>query len=178
MHVNRRTLIGAVIAGSAAGGLGTADAAVPRPAALRNEWGDQGDGSYVNPVLPADYSDIDVIRVGDRFVAISSTMHVSPGMVVLTSPDLVNWQPVGHVVADISMLDPALGWRAMGHAGRGIWAGSIRHHRGRYWVYFTCPDSGIYVATAAEPEGPWSEPVALLPRPGFDDPCPLWDEDG
>lgn len=53
-------------------------------------WGQQPDSTYINPVLPSDYSDLDCIRVGDDFYAISSTMQFSPGMTVLHSTDLVN----------------------------------------------------------------------------------------
>ena len=66
-------------------------------------WGDQGNGSFVNPVLPGDFSDLDAIRVGEGFYAISSTMQYSPGMLVLHSRDLVNWQIVGHVVPDLTL---------------------------------------------------------------------------
>ena len=62
-------------------------------------WGDQGDGTYCNPVLPSDYSDIDCIRVGDDYYAISSTFQYSPGMVIIHSKDLVNWTIKGHVVS-------------------------------------------------------------------------------
>ena len=55
------------------------------------QWGDLGDGTYRNPVLPADYSDLDCIRVGSDYYAISSTFQYSPGMVILQSKDLVNW---------------------------------------------------------------------------------------
>ena len=55
------------------------------------QWGDQGNGTYRNPVLPADYSDLDCIRVGSDYYAISSTFQYSPGMVILQSKDLVNW---------------------------------------------------------------------------------------
>ena len=150
----------------------------PKPASLQKRWGDQGDGSYINPVLPADYSDIDVIRAGDHFIAISSTMHVVPGMVVLKSDDLVNWRTVGHAIPDVSALGPELSWRNMSAAGRGIWAGAIRYHAGRYWIYFTCPDSGIFLTTAPAAEGPWSPLKLILAAPGYDDPCPFWDEDG
>src|SRR4051812_1636967 len=58
-------------------------------------WGDQGDGTFKNPVLPADYSDLDVIRVGENYYAISSTFQYSPGVVILRSGDLVNWTICG-----------------------------------------------------------------------------------
>jgi beta-xylosidase len=71
---------------------------------LKGLWGDQGDGWFVNPILPADYSDIDVTQAGDRYVAISSTLHTTPGMVVMVSTDLVNWDVLGHAVGDIAPL--------------------------------------------------------------------------
>jgi hypothetical protein len=92
------------------------------------KWGDQGDGSYRNPVIPADYSDIDCIRVGGDYYAISSTMQFSPGMVVLHSTDLVNWSILGHVVSDLTQIGPELNWSRMNRYGRGVWAGSIRYH--------------------------------------------------
>ncbi len=142
------------------------------------KWGDQGDGTFLNPVLPADFSDLDAIRVGDDFYAISSTMQYSPGMAVLHSSDLVSWQIVGHVVSDLTALDPELGAGRMNRDGRGIWAGSIRFHDGHFWVYFGTPDGGIYMATAKHPEGPWSSPKAVIADRGWDDPCPFWDDDG
>ena len=62
------------------------------------KWGDQGNGTFRNPVLPGDFSDPDVIRVGDDYYGISSTLQESPGMVVFHSKDLVNWEIIGHVV--------------------------------------------------------------------------------
>jgi hypothetical protein len=83
----------------------------------RGEWGDQGDGTYANPLLPGDFSDLDAIRVGEDYYAISSTLQYSPGMVVLHSKDLVNWEIIGHVVDDLSRLDPELNWDKMNRAG-------------------------------------------------------------
>ena len=142
------------------------------------KWGDQGNGSFVNPVLPGDFSDIDAIRVGEDFYATSSTMQYSPGMLVLHSRDLVNWQIVGHVVSDLTGLDSELGWQRMNRDGRGIWAGSIRYHAGHFWVYFGTPDGGIYYSTAIRADGPWSVPRLVLKGEGWDDPCPFWDDDG
>jgi beta-xylosidase len=141
-------------------------------------WGDRHDGTFVNPVLPGDFSDLDAIRVDDDFYAISSTMQYSPGMAVLHSRDLVNWQIAGHVVNDLTALDPELRWDRMNRDGKGIWAGSIRYHGGRFWVYFGTPDGGIYVATATRAEGPWSPPKLVIAAAGWDDPCPFWDDDG
>jgi Glycosyl hydrolases family 43 len=104
------------------------------------EVGDQGDGAYVNPILPGDFSDSDVIRVGGTFYMISSTMQYSPGMAVLASRDMVNWKMIGHVVQDLSAIDPALNWDQMNRPGDGMWAGSIRFQSDRFWVYFGTPD--------------------------------------
>lgn len=66
----------------------------------------------------------------------------------------------------------------MNRAGRGIWAGSIRHHAGKYWVYFGTPDEGFFMSTARHAEGPWEPVKAVMPVAGWDDPCPFWDDDG
>lgn len=74
------------------------------------QWGEvvvQGERYYRNPVVPADYSDLDCIRVGDDYYAISSTMQFSPGMTILHSRDLVNWQIAGHAVGDLSEISRA-----------------------------------------------------------------------
>ena len=144
----------------------------------QGEWGDQGNGAYVNPIMPADFSDLDAIRVGRDYYAISSTFQYSPGVVVLHSNDLVNWQIIGHAVDDITRISPEMNWDRMNRAGRGIWAGSIRYHEGKYWIYFGTPDEGFFVTTAANPAGPWTAVANIMPAAGWDDPCPFWDDDG
>ena len=111
-------------------------------------WGQQPDSTYINPVLPSDYSDLDCIRVGDDFYAISSTMQFSPGMTVLHSTDLVNWEVVGNAVTDLTQITPELDWRRMNRYGRGVWAGSIRYHNNRFYVFFGTPDEGYFVTSA------------------------------
>ena len=163
---------------SAAAYLALLSAAAPQSSPQPEGWGDRGDGFYLNPILPADFSDIDAIRVGHDFFLSSSTMQYSPGMVILQSQDLVNWKIIGHVVKDLNTLDPELNWDRMDRAGRGIWAGAIRHQAGKFWAYFGTPDQGLYVSTAMHADGPWSSPHLVLPAPGWDDPCPFWDDDG
>jgi beta-xylosidase len=141
-------------------------------------WGDQGDGTYRNPVLPADYSDIDCIRVGADYYAISSTMQFSPGMVVLHSKDLVNWTILGHVAGDLTQIGPELNWDKMNRYGRGVWAGAIRYHDKKFWVFFGTPDEGYFMSTAAKPAGPWTPLRQVLKGAGWDDCCPFWDDDG
>src|SRR5207249_4657811 len=103
----------------------------------------QENGAFANPVLPCDYSDIDAIRVGDDFYAISSTFQYSPGMVILHSRDLVNWEILGHAVDDPTRIGPDYNWDRMNRYGTGIWAGAIRHHNGKFWLYFGTPDEGF-----------------------------------
>ena len=135
---------------------------------------DQGDGTYCNPVLHADYSDPDAIRVGDDYwMTASSFCHV-PGLPVLHSRDLVNWTLVGHA---LPRLVPEAVFAVPQH-GKGVWAPAIRHHAGRFWIYYPDPDFGLYVITALDPRGPWSAPVLVKAGKGLIDPCPLWDDDG
>lgn len=152
--------------------------AIPiRPDELNGLWGHQGDGTFVNPIVPADFSDIDAIQVGSDYVAISSTLHGSPGMAILRSGDLVNWRVVGHAIADVSELDPLLSGEALARYGRGVWAGALRQHDGRFYIFFTTPDTGLFMTSSAAVEGPWDEPHCLWGVPGHDDPCPLWEGD-
>jgi beta-xylosidase len=147
-------------------------------AQITGKWGDQGNGTYVNPVLPADYSDLDAIRVGNDYYAISSTMQFSPGMVVLHSKDLVNWEIIGHVVNDLRSISPELNWDRMNCYGRGIWAGSIRYYKNKFWVYFGTPNDGFFMSSATNPAGPWEPLHQLWKTSGWDDCCSFCDDDG
>jgi len=134
---------------------------------------DRGDGTYCNPVIYADYSDPDVVRVGDHFFLTASSFNCTPGLPLLHSPDLVNWTLIGHALKRLphpryNLVQP----------GCGVWAPSIRFHAGRFWIFFPMPDEGIYFVTAEHPAGPWSEPHRVQAGRGMIDPCPLWDEDG
>ncbi len=134
---------------------------------------DRGDGTYRNPVLCADYSDPDVIRVGGDFWLTASSFTDTPGLPILHSRDLVNWTIVNHALKTV----PGDQYKVPLH-GCGVWAPAIRYHGGKYWIFFPTPDEGVYVTTAEDPAGAWSEPWMLLAGKGIIDPCPLWDEDG
>ncbi|WP_339308070.1 glycoside hydrolase 43 family protein [Paenibacillus sp. FSL R5-0519] len=144
----------------------------------KGKWGDQGDGTYVNPVLPGDYCDPDVIRVAEDYYCISSTLHCSPGMAVLHSKDLVNWSVISHVVHDLTLIGPEYRHNRMNRYGRGVWAGAIRYHLNKYWVYFFTPDEGLFMSTATNPAGPWEPLHHMWETDGWDDCCPFWDDDG
>lgn len=136
-------------------------------------FSDLGNGEYRNPILHADYSDPDVIRVGDDFYLTASSFNCTPGLPILHSRDLVNWQLVAHAVKNLP--HPRY---AEVQPGCGVWAPSIRHHAGKFWIFFPMPDEGIYVTTATDPAGQWSNPYLLQAGKGLIDPCPLWDDDG
>ncbi len=130
--------------------------------------------TYLNPVLHADYSDPDVVRVGDDYWLTSSSFGHVPGLPLLRSKDLVNWTLEGHalprLVPDAHFVTP--------QHGKGVWAPSIRSHADRTWIYYPDPEAGLYVTTADDPRGPWSTPVLVKAGQGLIDPCPFWDDDG
>lgn len=150
--------------------------------------------TYSNPVLFADYSDPDVIRVGDEYYMTASTFHFSPGLPVLKSRDLVHWTIIGHALATLSFdpkynlpgpiefndatervrFNPGLNHRY----SAGVWAPAIRFHKGRFYIYFATPSEGVFMVSARKAEGPWDPPVTVIAQAGLEDPCPLWDDDG
>lgn len=132
---------------------------------------DNGDGTYTNPILFADYSDPDVVRVGEDFYLVASSFNCVPGIPVLHSKDLVNWSLIGHVFAE---QPPDSVYDSPGH-GVGVWAPSIRYHKGEFYIYYADPDYGIYLAKASDPAGPWEHKLARKAY-GWIDPCPFWDE--
>lgn len=134
---------------------------------------DQDDGTYRNPILYADYSDPDMIRVGEDFFMVASSFAMSPCLPVLHSKDLVNWKIVNHVFRTF----PDSSYDLPRH-GDGVWAPSIRYHDGYVWVFFGAPDEGIYMSKTKDPFGEWS-PLHLVKKvKGWIDPCPFWDDDG
>ena len=146
------------------------------PAPVNYAWPcqpDCGDGTYCNPVIYADYSDPDVVRVGDDFYLTASSFNCTPGLPLLHSRDLVNWTIIGHALKNL----PHPRYNKV-QPGCGVWAPSIRFHAGKYWIFFPTPDEGIFVVTAGHPTGQWSESHLVQEGKGLIDPCPLWDDDG
>jgi beta-xylosidase len=135
---------------------------------------DNGDGTYKNPILYADYSDPDIERVGDDYYLVASSFNCVPGLPILHSKDLVNWKVIGYGFKQQKPLDV---FNKAQH-GNGVWAPSIRFHKGEFYIYYPDPDFGIYVIKTKNPAGPWSDPVLIKEAKGWIDPCPLWDEDG
>lgn len=136
---------------------------------------DNGDGTYVNPVLNADYSDPDVVAVGDDYYLTSSSFNCVPGLPILHSRDLVNWELIGHALDRV--WPDSLFSGAPAH-GKGVWAPSIRYHKGEYRIYWGDPDQGVFMVKAKDPRGPWEPPVLVIRGKGIIDTTPLWDDDG
>lgn len=135
---------------------------------------DLGNGYYKNPILHADYSDPDVCRVGDDFFMTASSFDAVPGLPILHSKDLVNWELIGHALHRQLPYDHF----SVTQHGNGVWAPAIRYHNNEFVIYYPDPDFGIYLTKANDPRGPWSEPVLVEAGKGLIDPCPLWDDDG
>ena len=137
------------------------------------DWGDQGNGTYKNPILNADYSDPDVIRVGEKYYMVASDFHFI-GMQVLESDDMVNWKIVSQIYNRFDLP----GWDTNSHYAGGSWAPSIRWHNDRYYVYFCTPDEGLFMSSATDPHGPWEPLHCVKAVEKWEDPCPLFDDDG
>lgn len=145
-----------------------ASAAASAPA-----WGDLGDGTFANPVLNADYSDPDVIRVGDKYYMTCSEFHFM-GMLMLESDDMVNWRVIGRVYDSIDLP----GYSDMTKYASGTWAPALRYHDGKFWIFVCTPDEGLFMTNATGAAGPW-EPLHLVEGvEKWEDPCPFWDDNG
>ena len=135
---------------------------------------DNGDGTYTNPVINADYSDPDVCVVGDDYYMTASSFNCIPGLPILHSKDLVNWEIIGHAITELT---PHEEFDKPSH-GNGVWAPSIRYHEGMFYIYWGDPDHGVFRVTATDPAGEWSKPVCIIEGKGMIDTTPLWDDDG
>lgn len=146
----------------------------PRPYVSQVWVADSGNGTYKNPVINADYSDPDAIRVGEDFYMVASSFDQVPGLPILHSKDLVNWQLIGHALKR----QPPFDHFSKTQHGNGVWAPAIRFHNSEFYIYYPDPDFGIYVIKAKSISGPWSDPELVQGGSGLIDPCPLWDDDG
>lgn len=135
---------------------------------------DNGNGTYTNPVINADYSDPDVVAVGDDYYLTASSFNCIPGLPILHSKDLVNWELIGHAV---TKLQPESEFDKPSH-GNGVWAPCISYHNGEFYIYWGDPDYGVFMVKTKNPAGKWDDPVCVIPGKGMIDTSPLWDEDG
>lgn len=137
---------------------------------------DRNTYTAANPILWADTPDPDVIRVGDDYYMVTTTMHLMPGCPVWHSRDLVNWEIVSYVFDTIDdnsryhLIDGTV-------YGKGQWATTLRYHDGTYYVHFSPNDAPFrsFVYTAKSPAGPWTLQNRM---PHFHDASILFDDDG
>ena len=135
---------------------------------------DNGNGTYTNPVINADYSDPDACAVGEDYYLTASSFNCIPGLPVLHSKDMVNWEIIGHA---LKTQYPTEEYDNPSH-GNGVWAPSIRYHDGEFYIFWGDPDHGVVMVKAKDPAGEWSEPLCVIPGKGMIDTTPLWDDDG
>lgn len=136
---------------------------------------DLENGKYKNPILYADYSDPDVCRVGEDYYMTASSFNCIPGLPILHSKDLVNWNIIGHAIS--RMPENALFGTGVNHGGN-VWAPSIRYHKGEFYIYYGDPDIGIFMTKTKDPAGEWEPLVLVKKAKGIIDTCPLFDDDG
>lgn len=129
----------------------------PRPDYLRRWSADLGNGTYVNPIVNADFPDPDVIRVGYTYYMATTTMFHFPGVTILKSHDLVNWEYCANPLERIADTDAYNLLNGQNYYGKGQWAPSLRYHDGTFYVNFIAfgDDGGDFLLTATDPEGTW-----------------------
>jgi len=127
---------------------------------------------FRNPVLPGFHPDPSVCRVGPDFYLVTSSFEYFPGVPIFHSQDLVHWRKLGYCLDRASQLP-----LATAGASGGVWAPTLRHHDGVFYMTTTnVTGGGNFIVTATRPEGPWSDPV-FVAQPGID-PSLFFDEDG
>ena len=129
---------------------------------FNNVWtADQGDGTYINPIVNADFPDCDVIRVGDTYYFVGTTMYHFPGATILKSKDLVSWEYCANPLQQIDSNDAYNLLNGRHHYSQGQWASSLNYHDGKFYLYFICYGrSGVdntqnILLTTSDPEGLW-----------------------
>ena len=144
------------------------------PRAALAQQADNQNGTYTNPIIWADFPDNDVIRVGDTYYMVTTTMNFFPGVPIMQSHDLVNWQYLSNAVPRLDA-HPAYSMAGGTRYGHGQWASSLRYHDGQFYVLFVTLDEGGFLATAPAAQGPWK--LTKLPK-AYYDPGLFFDDDG
>jgi len=138
----------------------------------QNIHSDNGDGTYTNPVISADFPDPDVIRVGNTYYMVTTTMFVFPGVTVLKSQDLVNWEYCSNAVPRFDF-SKCYDLDSCNRYGHGQWATSMKYHNGKFYLLFITLNEGGFRCMAEKAEGPWT--ITRLPK-GFYDPGLFFDD--
>ena len=132
---------------------------------------DNGDGTYTNPVINADYSDPDVCvgASGEDYYMTASSFQCTPGLPILHSKDLVNWEIINYALGNLYEGNDALlaHFSSKPQHGAGVWAPSIRYHNGWYYIYWGDPDFGVMMVKTQDPAGKWEDPVCIIKGEGY-----------
>ncbi|MBR1789219.1 MAG: family 43 glycosylhydrolase [Bacteroidaceae bacterium] len=118
---------------------------------------DQNNGKYKNPIIFADFPDPDVIRVGDTYYMVTTTMHHFPGATIVKSKDLVNWEYCAQPLEQLSTSDRYSLSNGQNAYAAGMWACSMKYHGGRFYILVNGNDTGGWLLTATDPEGKWEQ---------------------
>ena len=117
---------------------------------------DNGNGTYTNPLFYDEFSDPDILRVGDDYYLAGTTMHTVPGLVILHSKDLVNWENISYCFDRFDFPDDAFSLRNHKEIyGQGIWAPAIRYANGQFYVFSNVNGKGLQCYTSKDIRGPW-----------------------
>ena len=117
---------------------------------------DNGNGTYTNPVVRADIPDPDVIRVGDTYYMVSTTMVHFPGATILKSKDMVNWEYCANPLEKLLDDDRYNLRKGQNFYSKGMWACSMKYHDGKFYILINGNDSRAWLLTATDPEGKWT----------------------
>ena len=149
------------------------DVADAIPVVAKHWTADNGNGTYTNPLFYEEFEDPDVIRVGDDYYLVGTTMHMNPAVQIMHSKDLVNWELVGYCMDRLD-LGPAFRLEGGNIYGRGIWAPCIRYHKGMFYIFSNVNGVGLQVFRSKSIKGPWERNQL----PGRHDLSVLFDDDG
>ena len=136
---------------------------------------DNGNGTFTNPIFHDEFSDPDMIRVGDDYYLTGTTMHTMPGLPVLHSKDLVNWELLSYAAPRLNLGSNMRLENGKDIYGRGFWAPCIRHHKDTFYIFSNVNGYGTQIYSAADPRGPWKHRTM---RARLHDLTVLFDDDG
>ena len=117
---------------------------------------DNGDGTFTNPVLWADFPDPDIIRVDDTYYFVSTSMPLVPGATIMRSYDMVNWEFAANALPFIENDDKHSLLNGENRYARGQWASALQYHDGIFYLLMNTLEDGAYILTASDVEGPWT----------------------
>lgn len=143
----------------------------------KTSWtADNGNGTYTNPLFYDEFSDPDILRVGNDYYLAGTTMHTVPGVVILHSKDLVNWENISYCMPRFNFEEDRFYLKNNKEIyGQGVWAPCIRYSSGKYYVYTNINGKGLQVFIADKPEGPWKH---INMKGNIYDLSVLFDDDG